>query len=149
MKRSERIDYKILNSTGKRVVKFSDTDSEISNDSNSPSLINESIDLLPDDELRSTVNIAELSAQFDSIHIQEVELPITSFVVEKMSINQTELLVAEKVIADDIDDYIDENPLEEESLPDLEVHINKIEEFRTRYREKHNEFKIAIGNKSS
>ena len=50
-------------------------------------------------------------------------------------------------IGEDIDDYIDENKVED-VLPTEEVDekIQRIEELRTAYRRKHNELKVLLGS---
>ena len=54
-------------------------------------------------------------------------------------------------ISDDIDDHIDENPIEDicNSIEDLDVIIVKIESLRTQYRSKHQEIRISLGNQYS
>ena len=51
-------------------------------------------------------------------------------------------------ISDDIDDHIDENPIEDicSSIEDLDVIIVKTEKLRTQYRSKHQEIRISLGN---
>ena len=51
-------------------------------------------------------------------------------------------------ISDDIDDHIDENPIEDicSSIEDLDVFIVKTENLRTQYRSKHQEMRISLGN---
>ena len=51
-------------------------------------------------------------------------------------------------ISDDLDDHIDENPIEEicNSIEDLDVIIMKTENLRTQYRSKYQEMRISLGN---
>ena len=52
------------------------------------------------------------------------------------------------IISDDIDDHIDENPIENicSSIEDLDVIIVKTENLRTQHRSKHQEMRISLGN---
>ena len=54
-------------------------------------------------------------------------------------------------ISDDIDDHIDENPIEDicSSIEDLDVIIVKTQNLRTQYRSKHQEIRISLGNQYS
>ena len=51
-------------------------------------------------------------------------------------------------ISDDIDDHIDENPIEDicGSIEDLDAIMMKTENIRTQYRSKHQEMRISLGN---
>ena len=52
------------------------------------------------------------------------------------------------IISDDIDDHIDENPIENicSSIEDLDVITVKTENLRTQHRSKHQEMRISLGN---
>ena len=55
------------------------------------------------------------------------------------------LVMDEPTIGDDIDDYIDENNLENMlSIKEVDEKIQQIEELRTAYRRKHNELKVLL-----
>ena len=57
------------------------------------------------------------------------------------------LVIDEPTIGDDIDDYIDENNLENMlSIKEVDEKIQQIEELRTAYRRKHNELKVLLAS---
>ena len=57
------------------------------------------------------------------------------------------LVIDEPTIGDDIDDYIDENNLENMlSIKEVDEKIPQIEELRTAYRRKHNELKLLLAS---
>ena len=51
-------------------------------------------------------------------------------------------------ISDNINDHIDENPIEDicSSIEDLYIIIMKTENLRSQYRSKHQEMRISLGN---
>ena len=51
-------------------------------------------------------------------------------------------------IDEDIEHYTDENEVDDStSIAEIDVRINKMEEFRTSYRKKHKELKLILGSK--
>ena len=48
------------------------------------------------------------------------------------------------IIADDIEYFIDENEIDENSTSEVDCKISKIEELRTSYRKLHNKLKIFL-----
>ena len=188
MKRSKRIDYKTLHSTGAKVHKhsntqiLSDTESEQSEASELDQSFGDSVYESPaktDSELLADVN--EISSRLSSVCIKgsnisnkhckneiTVELEqnnsisraseqntinsnlseytLIQYTAEEMSVRQAaELLAAQQTVAEDIDDYVGENPQEDIYPAEIDSNISKIEELRTAYRLKHNEYKNSVG----
>ena len=57
------------------------------------------------------------------------------------------LVIDEATIGEDIDDYIDENNLENmSSIEEVHEKIQRFEELRAAYRRKHNELKVLLGS---
>ena len=55
-------------------------------------------------------------------------------------------VIDERTIGEDIDDYIDENNLENMlSIEEVDEKIQQVEELRTAYRRKRNELKVLLG----
>ena len=55
-------------------------------------------------------------------------------------------VIDEGTIGEDIDDYIDENNLENMlSIEEVDEKIQQVEELRTAYRRKRNELKVLLG----
>ena len=56
------------------------------------------------------------------------------------------LKVAQKALGQDIDDFLDENPVAEcSTISEVEVSVGKVEEYRGLYRRKHGEYKTVAG----
>ena len=56
------------------------------------------------------------------------------------------LKVAQKALGQDIDDFLDENPIDEcSTIGEVEVNVGKLEDYRGLYRRKHGEYKTAAG----
>ena len=56
-------------------------------------------------------------------------------------------VIDEATIGEDIDDYIDENNVENVlSIEEVDEKIQRIEELKTAYRRKHNELKVLLGS---
>ena len=109
MRRSQRLDYKQLNETGEKVGK-----AEIKGDK-----INEVSNLF------RTISISE---DLQSLNLKES--------MEKQKADA--LVIDEATIGKDIDDYINENNLENMlSIEEVDEKIQRIEELRTAYRRKH------------
>ena len=58
-----------------------------------------------------------------------------------------DLVIDEATIGEGIDDYINENNLENMlSIEEVDEKVQRIEELRTAYRRKHNELKVLLGS---
>ena len=83
----------------------------------------------------------------DVFHVEEVPVvaPEIEFNVNRMALEQNR--IQEKSFAGDIDDFMDENPLEDisASIPDLDDVIRGIESLRSFYRSKHMEVVGGVG----
>ena len=117
---ARNINYRIFHSTGEKV----DKDIEQQDISN-----------------QSTNDIVELLSLLDNCSIEDSTM-------SKANSMMNQLLVEESVIAEDITDHIDENPVQDlcDSIEDLDVSVNKMEELRSRYRGKHKELQFSIGD---
>ena len=104
-----------------------------------------------------SVTLASVTSQLESLTLSSGEETSTlycstvvkltdSTVVEKMTDTQ-DPAIQEGSIADDIDDFIDENPLDDikSSIPDLDTAINSVENLRSLYRNKHKESVDHVG----
>ena len=88
-------------------------------------------------------SLTQLSTMFNNCSIKE------SNIAEENKFEGIHQLAAQiATISDDIDDHIDENPIEDiwSSIGDLHVIIVKTENLRTQYRSKHQEMRISLGN---
>ena len=57
------------------------------------------------------------------------------------------LVIDESTIGEDIDDYTDENNLENMlSIEEIDARIQQIKELKTAYRRKYNELKVLLGS---
>ena len=114
-----RIDYQILNSSGEKVEKL--------DQSNQP-------------EESETV-ITELSNLLTNCSLHESKMADSKEGIFN------KLMIEESTIYDDMNDFIDENSIEDnhESLEDLDNIISKTENFRTIYRSKHKELEACLG----
>ena len=87
--------------------------------------------------------LTQLSTMFNNCSIKE------SNIAEENKFEGIHQLAAQiATISDDVDDRIDENPIEDicSSIEDLDVIIVKTENLRTQYRNKHQEMRISEGN---
>ena len=90
-------------------------------------------------ELDQNNSISQASEQ-NTINSNLSEYTLIQYTAEEMSVREAaELLAAQQTVAEDIDDYVGENPAE------INSNISKIEELRTAYRLKHNEYKNSVG----
>ena len=114
-----RIDYQILNSSGEKVEKL-----DQSNQSE-----------------ESETGITELSNLLTNWSLHEPKMTDSK---EGMF---NKLMIEESTIYDDMNDFIDENSIEDnqESLEDLDDIVSKTENFRTIYRSKHKELEACLG----
>ena len=118
MRRLKRLFYKQFNETGEKVEK----------------------------ELVESKQIEELSNLFRTISISK---DFQSLNLEK-SMNKQKAdacVIDEATIGEDIDDYIDENNVENMlSIEEADKKNRRIEELKTAYRRNHNELKVLIGS---
>ena len=128
MRRSKRLDYKQLSETGERVEKEVEVDTQ------------------KEEVPEQGKEVAELSNLLRSISISENLQVMSSEADMKEKIDA--LTIDESTIAEDIEDYIDENEVDVSTcIAEIDVKINKMEEFRTSYRKKHKELKLILGSK--
>ena len=104
-------------------------------------------DTQKEENLEQGEKVAELSNLLRSISISEnLQMMSSEADMEKEKIDALE--IDESTIAEDIEDYIDENEVDDAtSIGEIDVKINKMEEFRTLYRKKHKELKLILGSK--
>ena len=138
-RRTKRIDYAVLHKTGEKVAKLSNiedpnSDSEIDSTGSISSIDSESSGVTFHDANSSKVdqNIIELTSLFES-----TTMTTKAEVVVLTKSNS----VLQQTIADDIDDYIEENPSDFADIDEVDEIIKKMEEYRTSYRSCHNELK--------
>ena len=114
-----RIDYQVLNSSGEKVEKL-DKSNQLEE---SETAITELSDLLTNCSLYESKMTDSKEGIFNKLTIEE------------------------STIYDDMNDFIDENSIEDiqESFEDLDNIINKTEKFRTIYRSKHKELQAYLG----
>ena len=128
MRRSKRLDYKQLSETRERVEKEVEADTQ------------------KEEVPEQGEDVAELSNLLRSISISENLHVMSSEADMKEKIDA--LTIDESTIAEDIEDYIDENEVDVSTcIAEIDVKINKMEEFRTSYRKKHKELKLILGSK--
>ena len=87
--------------------------------------------------------LTQLSTMFNNCSIKE------SNIAEENKFEGIQQLAAQiATISDDIDDHIDENPIEDicSSIENLDVIIVKTENLRIQYRNKYHEMRISLGN---
>lgn len=113
-RRSKRLDYKVLDTTGKKVEKLQ--------------IRNENLEK----------GLSDLSGRVSISTMDEKVREMT----ERLKI---ELQVSQQTIGEDIDDFLDENPIEQASSEELEISISNIEKLRTTYKTAHNKLKIQLG----
>ena len=82
-------------------------------------------------ESQSETYETELSNLFDSFNIDDCKV-ITTIMAEKIQTLKLQL----ETISDDIDDFMDENPIEHlcTAIEDLDINISRIEQLRSKYR---------------
>ena len=118
MRRSKRLGYKQLNETGEKDEK-------------------EEVESKQIEELSNLFRTISISKDLQSLNLEE-------------SMNKQKAdacVIDEATIGEDIDDYIDENNVENMlSIEEVEKKIQRIEELRTDYRRNHNELKVLIGS---
>ena len=118
MRNKKRIDYKKLNETGEKVpVEVENQEAE---------------------------EVAEISSLLRGISISEdLQNMHQEDNMEKQKIDS--LKVDESTLAEDVDDFIDENEIDQSStLEEIDVKINRMEQLRTSYRRLHNELKTLL-----
>ena len=120
MNRSKRIDYKRFNETGEKI-EISDNQRE-----------------------EGTTEVEEISNLMRRVSINsEVRPSDQSFGIEKQKIDT--LTIEIQALGDDIDDYIDENEVEDlNTIEDIESCINKVEQSKSSYRRLHKEMMLLM-----
>ena len=121
MRRSKRINYKVFSETGEK---------------------EEKVDGQP--EGTETVEVGEISNLLRSISISgDISEGLDQIGGDNMDKQRIDAIRVElSIIADDIEDFIDENEIDENSTSEVDCKISKIEELRTSYRKLHNKLKI-------
>ena len=91
-------------------------------------------------ELSNLFRTISISKDFQSLNVEES--------MDKQKAYA--LVIDEAIIGEDIDDYIDENNVEENnvvlSIEEVDEKTQRIEELRTGYRRKHNELKVLLAS---
>ena len=86
----------------------------------------------------------------DNNELDSVQVVSVPGATMEESINQ--LIIEESTISDDINDYISENPVEDDDswqdVCDLEKLVKRVEEFRSAYRMKHKELRLVMGEET-
>ena len=123
MRRSKRINYKVFSETGEKEEKVDGQPEEV-----------------------QTVEVGEISNLLRSISISGDISEGLDQIGEGDNMDKQRIdaiRVELSTIADDIEDFIDENEIDENSATaEVDCKISKIEELRTSYRKLHNELKI-------
>ena len=123
MKRSGRLDYKKLNTTGEKVEKEEESNNQAAQLS----------------------DVCQLSNLFGGILLSDT-LPLEGNMEENQKVDQ--LTIDEVTLAADLEDYLGENDVEESlDLTEVNGKVQRLEVIRTNYRRKHNELKILLGSK--
>ena len=113
MRRSKRISYKVFSETGEKEEKVNGQSEEA-----------------------ETVEVGEISYLLRNISISGLDQIGEGDNMDKQRVELS-------TFADDIEDFIDENEIDENSATaEVDCKISKIEELRTSYRKLHNELKI-------
>ena len=139
----ERVDYKALSNTGERKSKdtssSSDDISKTKNSLESGSLTQES----RSSELYKS--FVELTSLFEDVSLNEIEIEKESL---KMSEHSRKIIQQQSTLADDIDDFIEENPLQLiwSSIEDIDDCVERVEKLRTTYRNLHKGLKDDLGD---
>ena len=118
MRRSKRISYQVFSETGEKEEKVNGQSEEA-----------ETVEVGEISNLQRNISISgDISEGFDQIGEGD---------------NMDKQRVELSTIADDIEDFIDENEIDENSTTaEVDCKISKIEELRTSYRKLHNELNI-------
>ena len=121
MRRSKRINYKVFSETGEKEEKVDGQPEEV-----------------------QTVEVDEISNLLRSISISgDISEGLDQIGGDNMDKQRIDAIRVElSIIADDIEYFIDENEIDENSTSEVDCKISKIEELRTSYRKLHNELKI-------
>ena len=118
MRRSKRLDYKQLNETGEKVEK-------------------EEVESNQTEEVSNLFRTISISKDLQSLNVEEN--------MDKQRADA--LVIDEATTTEDIDDYIDENNVENVlSIEEVDEKIQRFEELRTAYRRKYNELKVLLGS---
>lgn len=114
---SKRLDYQVLSDSGEKV--YLEVQREQSDES-----------------------IKGLSQMVKSLSLNDIGMAESTSV----SNNLTDLIIKESVLADDITDFLDENPVDSDSTSaeEIDVLIAKMEQFRTSYRTQHKELEFVL-----
>ena len=121
MRRSKRINYKVFSETGEK---------------------EEKVDGQPEEA--EIVEVGEISNLLRSISISgDISEGLDQIGGDNMDKQRIDAIRVElSIIADDIEYFIDENEIDENSTSEVDCKISKIEELRTSYRKLHNKLKI-------
>ena len=122
MRRSKRINYKVFSETGEKEEKVDGQPEEV-----------------------GTVEVGEISNLLRSIRISgDISEGLDQIGGDHMDKQRIHAIRVElSTIADDIQDFIDENEIDENSTTsEVDCKISKTEELRTSYIKLHNELKI-------
>ena len=122
MRRSKRINYKVFSETGEK---------------------EEKVDGQPEEA--ETVEVGKISNLLRSISISgDISEGLDQIGGDNMDKQRIDAIRVElSTIADDIEDFIDENEIDENSATaEVDCKISKIEELRTSYRKLHNKLEI-------
>ena len=141
-KRTDRIDYNELATSGRRVVKANSgavTDDEDSSDSTDDKESSDIDKELPDTNITSKISksteITELSNLFNNCSFNDT-----------MTDHGKQVRVAISTLQDEIDDFIDENEIYDDiSLEECNCVQQKIEDMRLRYRKLSKEIEVTEG----
>ena len=134
MRRSKRlieeIDYKEYHRSGEKILKAVVPD-EIVISEPEEVVVRKPELLVADSEVASKDTLKMSDGNGDDVNTSDIMQKVKDITLDrgKMALD----LVA---LSDDIDDFLDENPVEEisDSLADLDAAIKRVEEFRTIYR---------------
>ena len=120
MRNKQRIDYKKLSETGEKVP--------------------------VEDQNQEAEEVAELSRLLRSVSISEEDLSsqeIQENNMEKQKIDS--LKINESTVAEDVDDFTDENEINQSSnLEEIDAMVNKMEQLRSSHRHLHIELKTLL-----
>ena len=146
-RQTKRIDYQEFNKTGViKEVQFSEQKvaTEFENIIDNKNISNSEGQYLDNPLINSTdpdIDVQEISNLFSNFNILS---PSSTMDQEKISQLQTE----QSTLADDINDFLDENNLDENinDIEDIESCISRIEQLRSKYRRVHKDLSKLIDN---
>ena len=153
MRKRERIDYKELSTTGKKVVK-------ISNSNQSTVDINQSDSENNLIQSNSKNNLNQSSSENNSFVNSKTDVDDLNILLNNLSLCQNmgqdsdhsekekQLLIDASSLSDEITDFIDEHPVNEacHSINDCNSILEKIEILRSNFRRRHKEIKTVVEN---